>query len=169
MLSWKPPAQLGKGVKFSTWDHSTLPPKYSHAMCIHMALEVFANTCKISEMSSTIENEPFWTKVQSFFADTDLWLRRQKVCEQGVHICSQLVLGWHLRVLKPSPLFIPCFHFHKAGSTTDMPDKGKLHFFERWRRKKKFKKLKNQRSNIIHYWNSVWTAGGGKQKMEELK
>lgn len=59
MLSWKAPAELGEGVKFSTWDHSTLLPKYSHSMCLHMALEVFANICKISEVSSSSENEPF--------------------------------------------------------------------------------------------------------------
>lgn len=56
MLNWKPPAELGNSVKFSTWDHSTLPPKHSHPVGLHMALEVFVNVCKISKMSSPIEN-----------------------------------------------------------------------------------------------------------------
>lgn len=176
LWSWKPPAELGKGVKFSTAGSLCSPPKSSHRICRSYTSRLESIRTHKCRFSSDHEFCTFPVKrllaragfpnrlvllntVQSFPTDRVWFMFVEVKC----YVCSQLVLGRHSGRLKPSPLFVPRFHFHTARNTTDMPDKQKPHFLVENERGKM------QSSNTVHCCSSVWTAGGGRPKMEELK
>ena len=117
-------------------DHSAVSPKCSHHMYFHIPLKAFATVCKISKMSSSTEiilSTPRFNLFPQMQNLIYVWGGRGFISE--VYICSQLVLGRHLGVLKPFPSSSHAFSSTELETLQICQTKRKCIFKWRWRKK----------------------------------